>query len=64
MGMEEPIECPKWEYKGKEYYIENMAEMKCIRTGEWKACFIYVAVESGKRYCRERMDFNEKFTAV
>lgn len=51
-------------YKDKNYYIENMCEMKCPVSREWKACFIYVAVEGGKRYCREQLDFNRRFKAV
>lgn len=58
------MEQPLWEYKGKKYYIEGIAEFKCLTTRKWLPCYIYVAVENGKRYCREKEDFNEKFKAI
>ena len=53
-----------YKYKDKEYFIENVGEMKNPHTREWQSCTIYIQLETGLRFVRETKEFRELFKEV
>jgi hypothetical protein len=51
----------KYTYKSKDYYIVEEAEMKNPQTREWEECIIYISLESGRRYVRNKVEFYKLF---
>lgn len=48
-------------YKQKDYYIQEEVEMKNPVTRKWEKAIIYVQIESGKKFCREEVEFYKLF---
>lgn len=53
-----------YSYKGKEYFIESVGEMKNPCTREWESCVIYIQYETGLRFVREAKEFYKLFKKV
>lgn len=52
------------EYKGKEYIIREIAEMKDISNRQWTSCVIYEQVGTGRVFVREFSEFYKLFKKV
>jgi len=50
-----------YQYKSKRYYIIEEAEMKNPQTREWEECIVYLSLENGKKYVRNKEEFYKLF---
>lgn len=50
-----------YSYKQKDYYIQEKVEVKDRITREWYESYIYVQIETGKKFCREIKEFEKLF---
>jgi hypothetical protein len=53
-----------YEYKGNQYTLKGIAEMKNPETRKWQRCHIYKSVDSGIEYVRESEEFLKLFKEV
>lgn len=50
-----------YNYKNKRYLVEEEVQMKNPETRKWEPAYIYIQLETGLKFCREKEEFLRLF---